>query len=151
MTTLYDTRGALEWINDCLEPQKRSNAIHRPRTLNPYLCYCDLWRHKHAPLLIRFARYLCFPRSRCAWIGKTPNFSMTLYLRITLSLRLTCSESRLRKFPRSKCSLFISLLKRHIACWRQSLSMWLPVLFWSEQRLQTKVCSCVFGFAYWTY
>lgn len=49
-----------------------------------------------------------------------------------------CSEYRLRNFPRSKSSLFICLLKRHIACWRQSLSMWLPVSFWSEQRLQTK-------------
>lgn len=61
-----------------------------------------------------------------------------MYPCISRSLQLTWGERRLGNFRRSKVGLFICLLKRHIACWRQSLSMWLPVSFWSEQKQQTK-------------
>lgn len=61
-----------------------------------------------------------------------------MYLCITVNIHLTWGKRCWGNFRRSKDGLFICLLKRHIACWRQSHSMWLPVSFWSEQRQQTK-------------
>lgn len=112
---------------------KRTNAIHRPRTKAISVL---LWfvTSQHAPSLQLLRKVF----SRRAWQGKTDDSSIT-HLSLYHSKPLNVAErTALRKFSRSKVGLFICLLKRHIACWRQSLSMWLPVSFWSEQRLQTK-------------